>query len=68
MKKAKIKALKQLSEMLPQSITLVTESHVAKGYLLPEHILNTASIPIEAEKEYVYKNKKVLLKKLHSYN
>jgi len=60
MKKEKIKALKKLSEMLPQSITLVTESHVALGYQLPEQVLATATIPIEAEKQYVYKNKKVV--------
>lgn len=60
MKKEKIKALKKLSEMLPASITLVTESHVALGYELPQHVLDTATIPIEAEKSYVYKNKKVV--------
>lgn len=60
MKKEKIKALKKLSEMLPKAITLVTESHVALGCQLPEQVLATASIPIEAEKSYVYKNKKVV--------
>lgn len=60
MKKEKIKALKKLSEMLPKAITLVTESHVALGHQLPEQVLATATIPIEAEKSYVYKNKKVV--------
>ena len=60
MKKAKIKALKQLSEMLPKSITTVIESHVCKGKELPEHLVKNSKFEIDGEKHYTYKNRKVV--------
>ena len=60
MKKAKIKALKQLSEMLPKSVTLAIEGHVCKGKELPEHLVKTSKIEIDGESHYTYKNRRVV--------
>lgn len=55
MKKKQIKALKQLSEQLPESVTLERYSTIVKGCELTQEQIDSAKIPIEVDKEYLQK-------------
>lgn len=55
MKKKQIKALKQLSEQLPESVTIERFSKIVSGYELTQEQIDNSSIPIELEKQYIQK-------------